>query len=43
MAPEIVNKKSYLGPPVDIWSLGVLLFRTVCGHYPFIGKYKKLK
>jgi serine/threonine protein kinase len=25
MAPEIVSKKEYSGPPADIWALGVLL------------------
>ena len=37
MAPEIVAKKEYLGPPTDIWSLGILLFTLIVGHYPFRG------
>ena len=35
MAPEIVNKKEYYGPPADMWSLGILLYAMLCGHFPF--------
>lgn len=35
MAPEIVNKKDYCGPPADMWSLGILLYAMLCGHFPF--------
>lgn len=31
MAPEIVQKTEYRGPPADIWALGVLLFTILCG------------
>ena len=34
-APEIVARKPYLGPPVDMWSLGVVLFACVAGYLPF--------
>ncbi len=37
MAPEIVNKKEYCGPPADMWSLGILLFAMLCGTFPFRG------
>ena len=35
MAPEIINKIEYLGPPADIWSLGILLYVMVVGKFPF--------
>jgi serine/threonine protein kinase len=31
MAPEIVLKTEYCGPPADIWALGVLLFTILTG------------
>jgi 5'-AMP-activated protein kinase catalytic alpha subunit len=34
-APEIVSKKDYEGPPVDVWSLGIVLFAMTAGHLPF--------
>jgi MAP/microtubule affinity-regulating kinase len=37
MAPEIVNKTEYCGPPADIWALGVLLFTMLCGSFPYRG------
>ena len=35
MAPEIVTKKEFSGPPADIWALGVLLYVITMGRYPF--------
>jgi len=26
MAPEIIEKKEYWGPPADMWAVGILLF-----------------
>ncbi|KAL4424840.1 hypothetical protein ABPG77_011090 [Micractinium sp. CCAP 211/92] len=40
-APEIVARKDYLGPPVDVWSLGVVLFAMLAGYLPFHAKEKK--
>ena len=37
MAPELVAKEDYLGQPVDIWALGILLFKMLTGAYPFTG------
>ncbi|XP_053562592.1 NUAK family SNF1-like kinase 2 [Bombina bombina] len=42
-SPEIVTGKPYVGPEVDSWSLGVLLYILVHGCMPFDGQdYKKL-
>ena len=47
MAPEIVQKIEYAGPPADIWALGVLLFTILSGCFPYRGAtdkelYKKI-
>uniref|UniRef100_A0A8C8UGI2 non-specific serine/threonine protein kinase n=1 Tax=Peromyscus maniculatus bairdii TaxID=230844 RepID=A0A8C8UGI2_PERMB len=34
-APELFGKEAYDGCSTDIWSLGVLLFLMVTGHFPF--------
>jgi serine/threonine protein kinase KIN1/2 len=35
LAPEILESKPYIGPEVDIWSFGVVLYVLVCGRVPF--------
>lgn len=47
MAPEIVAKKEFCGPPADIWACGVLVYAFFCGCFPFRGQndkelYKKI-
>lgn len=37
MAPEIVARTHYCGPPADMWALGVLLYIVAMGRYPFKG------
>lgn len=41
MAPEIVKKIEYRGPPVDIWATGVLFYVLLSGKFPFRGKIPK--
>ena len=41
MAPEIVSKIEYAGPPADVWALGVLLYALLCGCFPFKGSTDK--
>jgi serine/threonine protein kinase len=37
-APEILLAERYVGPPVDVWSMGVILFALLCGHLPWSGE-----
>mmetsp|Transcript_29150 Transcript_29150/g.67751 ORF Transcript_29150/g.67751 Transcript_29150/m.67751 type:complete len:557 (-) Transcript_29150:113-1783(-) len=47
MAPEIVKRTEYRGKPIDVWSLGIVLYAMLCGCFPFSAKtypdlYKKI-
>ncbi|KAH7459814.1 hypothetical protein PRIC1_011078 [Phytophthora ramorum] len=37
LAPEVFRGTSNAGPPLDVWSLGIILFAIVCGRLPFEG------
>ena len=41
MAPEIVTKSEYWGPPADIWAFGVLLYALLHGSFPYRGATDK--
>lgn len=38
MAPEIVRRSEYEGKPVDMWSMGIVLYALLCGCFPFRAK-----
>jgi serine/threonine protein kinase len=35
MAPELFSGRAEVGPPADVYALGVLAYYVLCGHLPF--------
>lgn len=40
-SPEMISAKKYIGPEVDVWSLGIILYTMLHGYLPFEGKNMK--
>ncbi|KAG0347218.1 Serine/threonine-protein kinase par-1 [Podila humilis] len=40
-SPEIARGSNYTGPEIDIWCLGVVLYRMTVGKDPFVGATKR--
>lgn len=36
--PEIISGSTYIGPEVDIWAMGVIIYAMVCGYLPWEGR-----
>jgi serine/threonine protein kinase len=34
-APELLQARQYVGPEVDVWSFGIVMYVLVCGKVPF--------
>ena len=47
-APEVISGKPYVGPEVDVWSCGIIMYALLCGSLPFDDEnipnlFKKIK
>uniref|UniRef100_A0A8D2CLJ2 non-specific serine/threonine protein kinase n=1 Tax=Sciurus vulgaris TaxID=55149 RepID=A0A8D2CLJ2_SCIVU len=41
LAPEIIRRKGFEGPPADVWSLGITLYFMLTGRRPFMASTSK--
>ena len=41
MSPEVLIYKSPANPSMDIWSLGIILYKMIYGVYPFDAESRK--
>ena len=39
MAPEMLSKNGYEGSQIDVWCIGVCIFKCLTGKYPFGGNH----
>eukprot|EP00388_Colpodella_angusta_P037067 GDKK01040601.1.p1 GENE.GDKK01040601.1~~GDKK01040601.1.p1 ORF type:complete len:680 (+),score=75.38 GDKK01040601.1:188-2041(+) len=41
-SPEVISGKAYVGPEIDVWSSGVILYALLCGSLPFEDEVPRL-
>jgi serine/threonine-protein kinase ULK/ATG1 len=41
MAPEMIQEEAVADPKIDMWSLGVIVYRMLYNKYPFLVQNKK--
>lgn len=41
MAPEMIQEEATADPKIDMWSLGIILYRMLYNKYPFLIHNKK--
>ena len=41
MSPEVLIKNAPANPSMDVWALGIILYKMIFGSYPFEGDTRK--